>query len=310
MLELLKYDFFIHALLASVFTAITCGIIGTYIVSRRIVFISGGISHTSFGGVGIGYYLGINPIIGAAVFAVLAGLGIETLSRKPGWREDSLIGMMWSFGMAVGIIFVFLTPGYAPNLMTYLFGNILTVSPLDILLMAGLSLLISAVFLLLFKEILFLSFDKEYAETQGIPVSFISYLLISLVALTIVINIRVVGIILVISMLTIPQAAANLVSENFRDIIFYSIAFAFLASVSGLIISYTLNIPSGAAIIFCSIIILGISKAIVYITPVSPVAKKSKYLLPLQVFFDFGPCSPHRAQFLFGHQFHLVPIMG
>jgi len=161
MLELLKYDFFIHALLASVFTAVTCGIIGTYIVSRRIVFISGGISHTSFGGVGIGYYLGINPIIGAAVFAVLAGLGIEILSRRPGWREDSLIGMMWSFGMAVGIIFIFLTPGYAPNLMTYLFGNILTVSPLDILLMAGLSLLITAVFLLLFKEILFLSFDKE-----------------------------------------------------------------------------------------------------------------------------------------------------
>jgi len=265
MLELLKYDFFIHALLASVFTAVTCGIIGTYIVSRRIVFISGGISHTSFGGVGIGYYLGINPIIGAAVFAVLAGLGIEILSRRPGWREDSLIGMMWSFGMAVGIIFIFLTPGYAPNLMTYLFGNILTVSPLDILLMAGLSLLITAVFLLLFKEILFLSFDKEYAETQGIPVSFISYLLISLVALTIVINIRVVGIILVISMLTIPQAAANLLSENFRHIIFYSIVFALSASVSGLIISYMLNIPSGAAIIFCSIIILGISKAIVHI---------------------------------------------
>jgi len=265
MLELLKYDFFIHALLASVFTAITCGIIGTYIVSRRIVFISGGISHTSFGGVGIGYYLGINPIIGAAVFAVLAGLGIEILSRKSVWREDSLIGMMWSFGMAVGIIFIFLTSGYAPNLMTYLFGNILTVSPLDILLMAGLSLLIAAVFLLLFKEILFLSFDKEYAETQGIPVSFISYLLISLVALTIVINIRVVGIILVISMLTIPQAAANLVSENFRHIIFYSIGFAFLASVSGLIISYTLNIPSGAVIIFCSIIILGVLKLIVYI---------------------------------------------
>ena len=241
MLELFQYDFFINALLASVFTAVTCGIIGTYIVSRRIVFISGGISHASFGGVGIGYYLGINPILGAAVF---------------------LIGMMWSFGMAVGIIFVFLTPGYAANLMSYLFGNILTVSRFDILVMAGLALVIILVFTLLFKEILFLSFDREFAETQGVPVSAISYLLISLVALTIVINIRVIGIILVISMLTIPQAAANLVSKNFKHIIFYSIGFAFLSSVCGLFFSFSLNIPSGAAIIFFSIIIFGILKGI------------------------------------------------
>jgi len=265
MLELLQYDFFINALLASVFTAITCGIAGTYIVSRRIVFISGGISHASFGGVGIGYYLGINPIIGAAVFSVLAALGIEGLSRKSELREDSLIGMMWSFGMAVGIIFVALKPGYATNLMSYLFGNILTVSRLDIVVMAGLSLVLIIVFRLLYKEILFLSFDREYAETQGVPVSGISYLLISLVALTIVINIRVVGIILVISMLTIPQATANLVSRDFKQIIYYSIGFAFLSSVSGLVLSYALNIPSGAAIIFISILFFGLLKGILYI---------------------------------------------
>ena len=265
MLELFHYNFFINALLASVFTAITCGIIGTYIVSRRIVFISGGISHASFGGVGLGYYLGINPILGAAVFSVLVSLGIESLSRKSEMREDSLIGMMWSFGMALGIIFVFLTPGYAANLMTYLFGNILTVSRTDILMMAILALVIILAFVLLFKEILFLSFDREYAESQGVHVSFIGYLLMALTALTIVINIRVVGIILVISMLTIPQAAANLVSKNFRHIIFYSIGFAFLASVCGLFLSYTLNIPSGAAIIFISIIIFVILKAFTFI---------------------------------------------
>lgn len=263
MLELFNYDFFINALLASVFTAITCGIIGTYIVSRRIVFISGGISHASFGGVGIGYYLGINPILGAAAFSVLAALGIEALSKKSELREDSLIGMMWSFGMAVGIIFIFITPGYAANLMSYLFGNILTVSRADILMMALLSLIIIAVFVFLFKEILFLSFDREFAETQGVPVSAISYLLISLVALTIVINIRVIGIILVISMLTIPQATANLVSRNFRHIIFYSIGFAFLASVLGLFFSYSFNIPSGAAIIFFSIIIFIVLKGMI-----------------------------------------------
>ena len=264
MVELLKYDFFINALLASFFTAVTCGIIGTYIVSRRIVFISGGISHASFGGVGIGYYLGINPILGAAVFSVFAALGIEALSKKSELRQDSLIGMMWSLGMAVGIIFVFITPGYAANLMSYLFGDILTVSLFDILLMAGLTLVIIPVFLLLFKEILFLSFDPEYAETQGIPVATISYLLISLVALTIVINIRVVGIILVISMLTIPQASANLISHNFRHIIFYSVGFAFLSSVLGLFLSYALNIPSGASIIFFSIVIFGILKGVLF----------------------------------------------
>jgi len=260
MFELFQYNFFINALLASVFTAITCGIIGTYIVFRRIVFISGGISHASFGGVGIGYYLGINPILGAAVFSVFASLSIESLSRKSELREDSLIGMMWSFGMAVGIIFIFLTPGYAANLMTYLFGNILTVSHTDILIMATLALVIILVFLFLFKEILFLSYDREYAQSQSVPVSFISYLLIALTALTIVINIRVVGIILVISMLTIPQATANLISENFRHIIFYSIGFAFLASISGLFFSYYLNIPSGASIIFFSILIFIILK--------------------------------------------------
>jgi zinc transport system permease protein len=265
MLELFRYDFFINALWASVFTAITCGIAGTYIVSRRIVFISGGISHASFGGVGIGYYLGINPIFGAAAFSVLAALGIETLARRSELREDSLIGMMWSLGMAVGIIFVFLTPGYAANLMTYLFGNILTVSRADILVMVGLSVVIILVFILLYKEILFLSFDREYAESQGVPVSAISYLLISLVALTIVINIRVVGIILVISMLTIPQATANLVSKNFKHILFYSIGFAFISAVSGLFVSYPLNIPSGAAIIFFSIIIFGVLKGILVI---------------------------------------------
>jgi zinc transport system permease protein len=265
MFELFQYNFFINALLASIFTAITCGIIGTYIVTRRIVFISGGISHASFGGVGIGYYLGVNPILGAAVFSVLVAMGIESFSHKSEMREDSLIGMMWSFGMAVGIIFVFLTPGYTANLMSYLFGDILTVSRFDILVMAGLALVIILVFSLLFKEILFLSFDRDYAETQGIPVSAISYLLISLVALTIVINIRVVGIILVISMLTIPQATANLVSKNFRHIIFYSIGFAFLSSVCGLFFSYTLNIPSGAAIIFFSIIIFVILKGITFL---------------------------------------------
>ena len=265
MLELFSYRFFINALLAAVFSSITCGFIGTYIVSRRIVFISGGISHASFGGVGIAYYIGIQPLLGAAVFSVLSAVGIEAFSHKSELREDSLIGMMWSFGMAVGIIFIFITPGYAANLMSFLFGNILTVSFPEILLMAALALVIVLFFVLLFKEILFVAFDEDYARTQGIPTTVINYILIGLVALTIVINIRVVGIILVISLLTIPQATANLLTKSFKRIIIYSTGFAFLASVSGLLVSYLLNIPSGASIIFISIFIFLVLKLGVYI---------------------------------------------
>ncbi len=263
MIELFKYQFFINALIAALLTSITCGFIGTYIVSRRIVFISGGISHASFGGVGIGYYLGINPILGAAVFSVVSAIGIEVFARKAEVRRDSLIGIMWSFGMAVGMIFISITPGYSANLMTYLFGNILTVTAFDLVLMLALAVLVVCFFFLLFKEILYVSFDEDYSRTQGIPVSFINFALISLVALTIVINIRVVGIILVMSLLTIPQATASLISNNFRHLIFFSIGFGLLSSVSGLFLSYQFNIPSGAAIIFFSIIIFFIVRTIV-----------------------------------------------
>ena len=245
MIELLGYRFFVHALLAAVFASISCGFIGTYIVTRRIVFISGGISHASFGGVGIAYYSGFNPILGAALFSILSAVGIEAFSRNSTLRKDTLIGVMWSFGMAVGIIFIYITPGYTANLMTYLFGNILTVSAFDLYLMAGLSVIIIAFFLALLKEILTISFDEEYSRTQGIPVAIINYMLIGLVALTIVINIRVVGIILVISLLTIPQATANLLSKNFKSIIFYSIGFGFVSSISGLLWGSSCGILNG-----------------------------------------------------------------
>jgi len=262
MIELLSYRFFIHALTAAVFTSITCGIIGTYIVTRRIVFISGGISHASFGGVGAGYFLGINPILGAAVFSVLSALGIQKFSQHTELREDSLIGIMWSFGMALGIIFVFLTPGYAANLMSYLFGDILTVSLSDILLLSILAFVLVLVFVFLYKEILLVSFDESYARSQGIPVQGLNYLLISLVALTIVFNIRVVGIILVISLLTIPQATANILTRNHRHMIWLSIFFAMLSSISGLFLSYLFNIPSGATIIFTAILVFILVKIV------------------------------------------------
>ena len=254
MFDFFEYSLFVNSLLAAILASISCGIIGTYIVSRRIVFISGGISHASFGGIGIGYYLGINPLLGAAVFAVLSALGIENISKKTNINRDSAIGILWSLGMAIGLIFIYITPGYVPNLMSYLFGNILTVSLIDIYMMLGLSIIIVLFFIFNFRKILFISFDEEFSKTRRMPVTFINHILLSLVALTIVINIRVVGIILVISLLTIPQAIAKLFSNNFKTIMFYSIFFSLLSSISGLIISYNFNIPSGAAIIFASVL--------------------------------------------------------
>ena len=255
MLELSGYSFFQNALIAAIFTSIACGIIGTYIVSKRIVFISGGITHSSFGGIGLGYFLGINPVISAIVFSILSALGIEFLAKRTEIREDSAIAIMWSFGMALGIIFVFITPGYAPNLMNYLFGNILTVSRLDIYLSVFLAIIVSAFFMLFFKTILFISFDEEFARTRKVSVQLMNYILISFVALTIVLSIKIAGIILVISLLTIPQVTANLFYKDFKKIVFASILLGFVGSVGGLILSYYFNIPSGASIIFLLVFI-------------------------------------------------------
>ncbi len=258
--EFLQYKFITNSLLAGILASISCGIIGTYIVTRRMVFLSGGITHASFGGIGIGYFFGLNPIISAAIFGVLSALGIEFVSKKTEIREDSVIGILWSFGMALGIMFIFLTPGYAPNLMSYLFGSILTVSTLDIWMMFGLSLILIMIFILFFRIILFISYDQEYAKTHKIAVDLINYLLISLVALTIVLNIKVVGIILVISLLTIPQSIANLFTKNFKNIILISIVIGLIGAFLGLVISYKINIPSGASIIFSLVMIFIIAK--------------------------------------------------
>ena len=260
LIALFNFGFFRNAFLAALVASITCGIIGTYIVSRRIVFISGGITHASFGGIGMGYYFGFDPILGAIAFGILSALGIEFFTKRADLREDSAIAMLWSLGMALGVIFIFLTPGYAPNLMSYLFGNILTVSKGDLIYLFILAVFVICFFLIFYRMIIFVSFDEEFALTNNAPVRLFNALLISLVALTIVLNIRVVGIILVMSLLTIPQAIANLFTKRFDVMIFYSILFGFLGSITGLTISYIYDIPSGAAIIFTLVVIYGLMK--------------------------------------------------
>ena len=215
-MELLGYTFFQNALLGSLLAAIACGMVGTYIVARRLAFISGGITHASFGGLGLGFYLGINPILTALLFSVASAFGIEWVSRDGQVREDSAIAGVWSLGMALGVIFIFLTPGYAPNLSAYLFGNILTISWQDILYMLFLAVVLTAIFCLFFREILYVAFDRDFARTQGLPVRLVEYGMMLFIAVTIVLTIRLVGIMLLMSLLTIPQMTVNLFTSDFR----------------------------------------------------------------------------------------------
>ena len=260
MTELFQYTFFQHALLGSLFASIACGIIGTYIVTRRLVFISGGITHASFGGIGIGLYSGVSPLLTAALFSILSAFGVEWLSKRSDMREDSAIAVFWTFGMAIGIIFSFLAPGFTPDLSSFLFGNILTITRTDILLLALLSIALAVFFSLFLRPIIAIAFDREFARSQRMPVVAFEYILMMFIALTIVSCLRMVGIVLAISLLTLPQMTANLFTHSFKQIIFLSIALGYIGCLGGLLLSYQLQVPSGAAIIFVSILIYAAAK--------------------------------------------------
>ena len=217
--ELLQYTFFQHALWGSLFASIACGIIGTYIVTRRLVFISGGITHASFGGIGIGLYTGMSPLLSAAIFSVLSAFGVEWLSKRNDMREDSAIAVFWTFGMAVGIIFSFLAPGFTPELSSFLFGNILTITATDILLLALLSLTLCIFFGLFIRPIVSIAFDREFARSQGLPVTLFEYTLMMFVALTIVACLRMVGIVLAISLLTYQPQRAFRAVRHFQHLL-------------------------------------------------------------------------------------------
>lgn len=259
-LELLEYTFFQRALLGSLLASIACGLIGTYIVTRRLVFISGGLTHASFGGIGIGLYAGISPILTASLFSVLSAFGVEWLSKRQDMREDSAIAVFWTFGMAVGVIFSFLAPGFTPDLSAYLFGNILTITQSDLWFIGGVTTALVLFFTLSLRSIVAIAFDREFALSQRLPVRRIEYLLMMLIALTVVACLRMVGIVLVISLLTLPQMTANLFSHSFKHIIWLSILIGQISCLGGLLLSYHLNIPSGASIIFISILIFTLCK--------------------------------------------------
>ncbi|MEZ4999652.1 MAG: metal ABC transporter permease [Bacteroidales bacterium] len=249
-----EYDFLVRSILAALFGSITAGIAGTYIVSRRLVFLSGGVTHASFGGIGLGYFLGINPVIGAAFFGIASAVSIEYLSEKQKVKEDSAIGFLWAFGMAVGIIFVYLTPGYTPNLMSYLFGSLLTIGPADLYALMGLTVILVLFFSFYYRTILYISFDESFARTIIPNVSLFKYILIVLVSLVIVLNIRIAGVVLVLSMLTLPPNIVLLFTRNFRKVIVWSVVTGFAGMISGLAASWFLDIPTGATVIFVLVI--------------------------------------------------------
>ncbi len=245
-----QYAFLQNALVACLLSGIACALTGTYIVLRRMVFLGGGITHASFGGIGIAYYMGLDPVLGALVFSVLSALGVEAASQRGGIREDSAIGVIWSVGMAVGIIFIYMTPGYAPNLMSFLFGNILTVTRRDIVLLGALAAVLVALFALFMRRVVYVAFDPSFSRSQGVPTRFINYFMAVVVALTIVFSIRAVGIMLLISLLTMPAVIAGALSNNYRRIFPLAVAIGVAANLAGLCFSVALDIPASAATIF------------------------------------------------------------
>ncbi|MFC1987896.1 metal ABC transporter permease [Chloroflexota bacterium] len=249
MLEVLQYGFMQNALIAGLLAAIACGIVGAYVVVKRIIFISGGIAHSSFGGIGLGYLIGISPVIGALVFALASALGIGYVTRRTRLPEDTAVGILWATGMALGIVFIGLAPGYAPDLFSYLFGNILTVPASDLLLMLILDCVIIGIVIAFYKEFLALSFDEEYSRVVGVPVEALYLLLLCMIALTVVILLRIVGLILIIALLTIPAALARQFTCDLRKMMVLAITFGVLLTFGGLWLSYVLDLASGATIV-------------------------------------------------------------
>ncbi len=252
---LLQHTFFLNALIGSILAGIVCGLIGTYIVSHRMVFIAGGIAHASLGGVGIGALLGFSPVIGAAVFSLLTAYGTESLSRRKEIREDSAVAMLWAFGMSIGIMCMFLSPTFLPGLTNYLFGNILLINHADLYFLGSIAIVSAIVFYLFTPQIVAITFDHEFARSQGLPVTLLQYTLATLTALSIVACLRVTGVVMVLSLLSIPQMSANLLTRHFSQMAILSIVFSILSCLGGLLVSYYCNVPSGATIILLSIAI-------------------------------------------------------
>lgn len=258
LLHLLSYDFLRHALWAGLAASVLCGVVGSFVVVKRLVAIGGGISHAAFGGLGLCLFLGIDPRLGAAAVAVVAALLLARAGESRERSRDATIGILWAVGMAVGIVFVARTPGYAPNLVSYLFGNILTVRASDVWLAFALVAVVLVVLALYHRELVAVAFDEEYARVQGVPVGRFLTLLLVLVALTVVFLIQLVGIILVIALLTIPPLVGLRLADRFSRVMLAATATGVVMTAGGLALSYATDLPSGPTMVLLGALLLAL----------------------------------------------------
>ena len=249
MTELLSYTFFQNAIAGVLIISVAAAIIGTYIITRRLVAISGGVTHACFGGLGLGYYLGLSPVLMAALFAVASSVSVEWMASRYRVREDSAIAVVWSIGMAVGVLFVFMTPGYVPELNSFLFGNILTITGDDLLMFACYTALLVVFFAVYYRQIVACAFDRDFAHVSGLPVKFITYTMTVFVAVCIVLTIRLVGIMLLMSMLSLPQMIAEIYFHRFKGMMAASVAVSAVCCLGGLLLSTLSDVPCSAIIV-------------------------------------------------------------
>jgi zinc transport system permease protein len=261
-MALFQYEFLRNAFLAGLLISLACALVGTLIVMRKMVYLAGGIAHIAFGGVGIGIFLGINPVFSALAFSLLSALGMGLGLKRLKISEDSAIGVLWAIGMAIGALFVGLTKSYVPDLMVYLFGNILMVSTSDIKTMLILDGVITLLTLGLWKELLAVSFDPDFAWVCGVRVRLIETIFLLMVAASCVILIHAVGIVLVLALLTIPTLLSRHFYRGLKGMMMLSGLFSFGLIMMGLALSYLFNIPSGATIVLLSGIVFGFVEAL------------------------------------------------
>jgi len=244
-----RHAFLQNALIAGLLASIGCGVVGSYVVVKRIGYLAGGISHTVLGGMGMAFFFGFNPIVGALTAALLAALAVGWFSLRWKENEDTLIGALWAVGMAVGILFIAKSPGYSVNLMSYLFGDILMVPVESLWWMVGLDLALLLVVGLFYRQFLAVVFDEEFARLRGVPVTLFYLLLLCMVAATVVLLIQVVGLILVIALLTLPAAVAGQYVHTLSKMMLLGTLLGMLFTTLGLVIAYTFDLPAGAAIV-------------------------------------------------------------
>lgn len=265
-MELFDYEFFRNALMGITLIALASSVIGTYIFARRLVAIAGGITHACFGGLGLGYFTGINPILMAGVFAVGSSVGVEWLSTRHRVREDSAIAVVWSLGMAVGVLFVFLTPGYVPELNAFLFGNILTITQSDLLVFAGFTALLIAFVTAFYNKIVICAFDRDFARVSGLRTGLINTAMTVFTAIAIVLTIRLVGVMLLMSMLSLPQMIAETRYHRLNRLMAASCVVSVACCLGGLIASCYIEVPCSALIVIIMATVYAAAKTASYIS--------------------------------------------